>query len=265
MKTPALILLSAPLLLIVALTLPRSAGAVSMPAGCENLSLAEYDTDADGLDDRYETCVAYTSHTLADTDADGTNDFQELIAGTSPRIAGKARLIDTDSDNDHLNDDWELKLGTGIMDPDSDGDLYLDGTEVAASYDPRDPSPAAKLEKLIHVKDKDLRLTYSMGGIELGTLPISTGRPRTPTPHGDFAVQSKIPVKAYIGPGYNYPDTKYNLWFTTKNGWRYYIHSAYWHNNFGVSPVSGGCVNVRIEDMEHLYWWAQHGTKVLID
>jgi hypothetical protein len=203
-----------------------------------------------------------TDATKADTDGDGIADGVEVGAGYSPRH-GKKKLIEVDSDKDYLNDDWELKLGTGLMDPDTDGDRYLDGTEVMASFDPRTAGPVT-LEKLITVSDKALRLTYSMGGVTLGTIPVSTGKSKTPTPHGTFTVQDKIPVKSYVGPTWNYPGTKYNLWFTTKNGWRYYIHGAYWHDKFGRFPVSGGCVNVRYEDMAYLYPWAQHGTKIVI-
>lgn len=242
---------------------PSMTGAFSLPAACADLSLAALDSDGDKLDDRHETCVTFTDPGNADTDGDGMHDADEIIAGRSPHHAGK-RLIDVDSDLDFLNDDWELRLGTGLTNPDSDGDLYLDGTEVAASFDPRDPGPT-KMEKLIRVNDKGLRLTYSMNDIVLGVLPVSTGKPSTPTPHGEFSILDKIPVKIYRGPTWNYPNTKWNLWFTNARGWRYYIHGAYWHDKFGAYPVSGGCVNVRYEDMEHLYWWAQHGTKVIVE
>lgn len=256
--------IAAACIIILGAALPHDADAFTLPAGCENLSLAKYDTDGDGLDDRYESCVVFTNPNAADTDGDGIDDFTELVSGFSPRYGNGAKLIDVDSDGDYLNDDWELKLGTGLMTPDSDGDGYLDGTEVAAGYDPRDPSPSAKLKKLIEVHDKQLRLTYSMGGIVLGTLPVSTGKPATPTPHGDFTVLRKIDEKAYIGPGYDLPGVKYNLWFAGSGAGRYYIHSAYWHNSFGRWPVSGGCVNVRLDDMAHLYWWAQTGTEIVI-
>jgi hypothetical protein len=244
------------------------AHAVRLPAECHGetmAALSALDTDGDGLTDADETCVQFTDPAKADTDGDGHPDGEEVAGGFSPRYGDGKTLMQADSDEDYLIDAWELKLGTGLMDPDSDGDLYLDGTEVAASFDPLDPSPTARKEKLIHVEDKALRLTYSFGGVTLGVLPVSTGKTSTPTPHGDFEILAKVPVKHYGGPGYDYPNTKYNLQFTSKNGWRYYIHSAYWHNKFGKSPVSGGCVNVRLEDMEPLYWWAEYGTKVRVE
>ena len=69
--------------------------------------------------------------------------------------------------------------------------------------------------------------------------------------------------KWLIRPAYDYPNTKWNMHFTTQY-YRYYIHGAYWHDNFGVLPVSGGCVNVRYEDMEDLYNFTEIGTNVTI-
>jgi lipoprotein-anchoring transpeptidase ErfK/SrfK len=51
--------------------------------------------------------------------------------------------------------------------------------------------------------------------------------------------------------------------FTTRY-YRYWIHGAYWHDNFG-QPMSHGCVNVDYENMEPLYDWSQVGTKVIIN
>ncbi|MDP3985970.1 MAG: L,D-transpeptidase, partial [Candidatus Veblenbacteria bacterium] len=51
--------------------------------------------------------------------------------------------------------------------------------------------------------------------------------------------------------------------FAWGKGYSYYIHGAWWHNNFG-KPQSHGCVNVAYEHMERLYTWAQVGTKVII-
>jgi len=221
------------------------------------------DSDFDGLSDDVEMNVYFTDPMSADTDADGMPDGEEIKQGFSPRHGDGQTLMQVDSDEDYLVDAWELVLGTGLMNPDSDGDFYLDGTEVAASFDPLNPAPV-QLEKLIEVSTANLNLVYSMGGKVMGELPVSTGKSWTPTPLGEFEVQSKIPVKYYGGPTWDYPDTKWNLKFTQQNGWGYYIHGAYWHDNFGVAPVSGGCVNVRYEDMEPLYWWAQHGTKIII-
>lgn len=91
---------------------------------------------------------------------------------------------------------------------------------------------------------------------------ISSGLPGTPTPAGEFSVFRKILNHLYAGPGYYLPNTPFNLAFATAaSGMRYYLHSAYWHNNFG-HPMSHGCVNMRYHDAEFLYYWAEIGTPV---
>ena len=40
----------------------------------------------------------------------------------------------------------------------------------------------------------------------------------------------------------------------------YSIHGAYWHNNFG-HPMSHGCVNMKTEDAEQIYNWANPPTE----
>lgn len=256
------------LVLFVAVVAGLIAGAyfVETAFASSNGTITAYvarDTDLDGLSDDLERQKYFTDPSSADTDGDGMPDGTEIYHGRSPRHAGDYTLMQVDSDGDHLIDAWELILGTDLMNPDSDGDLFLDGTEVAAGYDPLTPKPV-KLDKIIEVSTSDLELTYKMGGRILAVVPVSTGKSWTPTPLGEFEVLDKIPSKHYAGPTWDYPNTKWNLKFTRKNGWNYYIHGAYWHDKFGKQPVSGGCVNVRYKDMEPLYWWVQHGTRVVI-
>lgn len=221
------------------------------------------DGDMDGLPDIDEQNIYFTDAKNSDTDGDGFLDGEEIQNGYSPRHGNGVRLISADSDKDYLNDAWELKIGTSIMDPDFDGDLYLDGTEVKAGYTPFSTAKR-KFDKSIKVSIEDQHLWYYFGNILLEDFPISGGLQYTPTPVGEFAVLDKVPTKNYGGIGYNfsYPDTKWNLHFTT-DYWRYYIHGTYWHDNFG-SPMSHGCVNVSYDNMERLYWFAQVGTKVSV-
>ena len=249
---------------VLALALLLARGFFDPVLAAETEPAAAVDSDGDGLTDEQEMNIYFTDPALKDTDGDGYDDRTEIKNGYSPRHGGGLRLIDVDSDGDYLNDAWELTLGTGLMNPDSDGDLYLDGTEVAASYDPLDPA-AKKKEKLIKVDLARQRLEYFFADRQFGAFPISGGISSMPTPKGEFSILDKQPSKNYGGRGFGfyYPDTKWNLHFATKR-WRYYIHGAYWHNDFG-RPKSHGCVNVSYADMEPLYWWAQVGTKVVIN
>jgi len=222
---------------------------------------ASVDSDQDGLSDQDEINIYFTDPNKVDTDGDGYNDGLEIKNRYSPLVAGK-KLDEVDTDKDYLNDDWEIKLGTNLKNADSDGDKYLDGTEVKAGFDPLNSKPV-KVTKKIEVEVAKYRLQYYFGDKMLEDIPISGGKASTPTPKGDFEILAKIPVKHYGGATYNYPNTKWNLHFATTK-YRYYIHGAYWHDKFGKAGVSAGCVNVRYEDMELLYWWAQGGTKLRI-
>lgn len=225
------------------------------------LVMAAVDSDGDGLSDESEFTIYYTDPQQADTDGDGFTDGQEIAEGYSPRFADNKKLIQVDSDKDYLNDAWELSLGTGLMNPDSDGDKYLDGTEVAAGFDPLS-GEQVQVEKRIEVDLQKQHLDYYFGNTLFGTFPISGGVAGWPTPKGAFTILNKVPVKHYGGASFDYPNTKWNLHFTTKK-YGYYIHGAYWHNDFG-KPKSHGCVNVSYENMEPLYWFAQIGTQVSI-
>lgn len=97
------------------------------------------DLDNDGLDDAQEA-EAGTDPSRADTDQDGLSDGEELALGTDPR--------DEDSDDDGVRDgaegrscpdcqDFEPEADPdgdqriAALDPDTDGDGLLDGTELS--------------------------------------------------------------------------------------------------------------------------------------
>ncbi len=222
----------------------------------------ETDTDHDGLTDEQETKIYFTNPYNSDTDSDGYDDKIEIDNGYSPLVAGK-KLKEVDTDKDDLDDEFELKLGTSLNDPDSDDDGFWDGLEVARGYNPLNAN-AIKIKKTIKVDLSKQRLSYYFGDIKLDEFLISSGVETMPTPKGYFKILDKVGAKNYGGNGFDfhYPDTRWNLHFT-KNYWRYYIHGAYWHDNFG-QPMSHGCVNVSYENMERLYYWAEVGTGVEI-
>jgi hypothetical protein len=218
------------------------------------------DTDNDDLTDYDEKNITHTDWNRLDTDNDGYSDGEEVANGYSPLHKG-LKMIEADTDNDGLNDDWEIKLGTNLLVWDTDKDGFNDGDEVYNGYSPIDSEPK-KIAKKIEVNIKNFQLQYFFGNTLLDSFSVSTGKPSTPTPKGQFFVLAKVPQKYYTG----YPNTKWNLHFTTgKNGLRYYIHGAYWHNLFGQKNVSSGCVNVPYAYMERLYNWANEGTKIIIN
>ncbi len=175
-------------------------------------------------------------------------------------ISAHAADLTNDSDHDGLTDQAEIKsYYTDPFNADTDGDSYSDGVEVHSSYDPRNPL-REKLKKIITISLATQQLTYALGPYTLGTFAISSGLPGTPTPVGIFSLLEKKPFVRYIGTGYDFPHTKWNLKFK-KDG--YYIHGAYWHTNFG-KPESHGCVNVSYSNMQNLYNWADKYTIIHI-
>lgn len=224
--------------------------------------IKNYDSDKDGLNDYDEEYFYYTDYNIKDTDGDKISDGDEIKKNLSP-INKNKKLIEVDTDSDELNDFFELAYKTDLKNPDSDEDSYTDGDEVKNNYDPTS-NTNKKQEKLIKVDIKNQTLEYYSGEKLLDSFLISSGIKGMDTPLGDFKVLDKVLSKQYGGAGYNfyYPNTKWNLHFTTKK-YRYYIHGAYWHNNFG-HKMSHGCVNVSYADMEPLYSWTDVGTKIMI-
>ncbi|MCX6744419.1 MAG: L,D-transpeptidase [Candidatus Parcubacteria bacterium] len=244
------------LIFIISLLITASIAAFVWAENYSNL--IDIDTDADGLTDYEETNIYFTDWNNPDTDNDGYNDGLEVKNGYSPKQP-KLKMDKVDSDNDGLNDEWEIRLGSNLTVKDTDNDGYLDGVEVMNNFSPTS-SKADKIKKRIEVSTKNLRLSFYFGDILLDNYPVSTGKPLTPTPLGNFSIIAKYPIKNYN----IYPNTKWNLHFATVNGLRYYIHGAYWHNNFGIATVSGGCVNLRYEDVENLYNFTPIGTQVIV-
>jgi hypothetical protein len=103
------------------------------------------DSDGDGLSDAYEAAVSHSDPLSIDTDRDGLTDARELAAGTDPgklpvsdsvRAAGFGGLRTVDSDRDGLSDLEEQKAGTNPMDADTDKDGLGDGFEAAHGSNP---------------------------------------------------------------------------------------------------------------------------------
>lgn len=227
---------------------------------------AAVDTDGDGIMDSDEINLYGTNPNSVDSDGDGYSDLIEIDNGYSPTDNRPIKHNKLDSDNDGLWDDWEIALGTNPTNSDTDGDGYNDGVEMQNGYDPRETS-AKKQEKRIKIDISRQTLSYYYADTELESFKISSGLPSTPTPTGNFTVLKKRPLVQYGGANfdYYYPDTKWNLLFKYGSWGNYYIHGAYWHDNFG-KKMSHGCVNVPYaeEIMGRLYDWAELGTKIEI-
>lgn len=119
-------------------------------------------------------------------------------------------------------------------------------------------------DKFVEVNITEQRLYAYEHGRIAKTFLVSTGTYKFPTPIAKTSVNKKIPLMDYrwsYGPrnpnNYNIKNVAYNLNILP----HIYIHSAYWHNNFG-HRMSHGCINTALKDAEWIYNWADLGTEV---
>jgi len=166
-----------------------------------------------------------------------------------------------DSDADGLSDDIETKLGTDPNNSDTDGDTYLDSVEVKNGFSPFAGNRSRAIKRSVEIDLSKQKFYYLVNGVRIGTMLTSTGRPSAPSPVGTFKILRKVPVKTYYTiTGGSYPNTKWNLEY--KRG--FYIHTAYWHNDFGIRPRSGGCINLTLADATKMYKFLDIGDSVKI-
>ena len=85
------------------------------------------------------------------------------------------------------------------------------------------------------------------------------------TPRGVFHIWTKLRYTKMeggnkaLGSYYYLPNVPYTMYFYNDAipMWRGFgLHGTYWHNDFG-RPKSHGCVNLRTEDAEKLFFWAE--------
>ncbi|MDD5290884.1 MAG: L,D-transpeptidase family protein [Patescibacteria group bacterium] len=222
------------------------------------------DFDGDGVLDKDEIEIYGTNQKIADTDGDGFNDWVELNTGYSPLNPQRVKLEDSDYDGDGLSDRMELNFHTDLTNPDTDGDGYKDGEEINGGFNPL-AGDGAKLEKRIEVNTGEQVLSYWLGGVRLGSFPVSTGKASMPTPKGRFTIYNKVP-KAWSGA--------YGLWMPYWLGMqfgKFGIHELpVWPNGYKEgenhlgTPVSHGCIRLGVGPAKLIYDWTPVGTPVFI-
>jgi hypothetical protein len=101
------------------------------------------------------------------------------------------------------------------------------------------------------------------GGLAVWHAPVATGRDGFNTPTGEFAIYYRLPMQDMTG------SIGGESWYVPHIPWVQYIvggvafHGTYWHDAHGSGVrMSHGCVNLRIDDAEWLYEWADIGTVV---
>lgn len=117
--------------------------------------------------------------------------------------------------------------------------------------------------KRIEVDLSNQRLYAFEGDRKVFDFLVSTGKfNRTPT--GEFKIWIKLRYTKMsggskaLGTYYYLPNVPYTMFFANASypaHLGYGIHGTYWHNNFG-HPMSHGCINMKTEEVEQLYYWA---------
>ncbi len=94
------------------------------------------------------------------------------------------------------------------------------------------------------------------------TFPVSTGK-WYPTPTGEFHIWVKLRYTLMTGGNqawgtyYYLPNVPYVMFYYNDQISKYRgfsLHGTYWHHNFG-HPMSHGCINMRTEDAQTLFYW----------
>lgn len=120
-------------------------------------------------------------------------------------------------------------------------------------------------DQRIEVDVSQQRLYAFEHGILRNSFLISSGLNNS-TPLGTHSILEKVPLVHYVWSyGENDP-RNYDLGWIPYNLRFYphiYLHYAPWHNNFG-HPMSHGCVNVNLTNIQWLYEWTQTGAPVEI-
>lgn len=172
----------------------------------------------------------------------------------------------------HFSHQWEANSGnlntTGAYDSKEEKGVFL-GKEVK-SQDISETAMARSSilgetdasNKRIEVDLANQRVYAFEGNKVAMSFIVSTGKwGRTPT--GTFKIAYKTRAQKMsggnqaLGTYYYLPNVQYVQFFgNSEIPWSrgFSFHGTYWHENFGT-PMSHGCVNMRNEDAQALYYW----------
>lgn len=122
--------------------------------------------------------------------------------------------------------------------------------------------------KRIEVDLTNQRVYAYEGDQQVYNFLVSTGKWGR-TPPGRFRIWVKLRYTKMsggnqaLGTYYYLPNVPYVMFFAgdgVSAAAGYSLHGTYWHNNFG-HVMSHGCVNMKTEEVEQLYYWAKPDLK----
>lgn len=117
--------------------------------------------------------------------------------------------------------------------------------------------------KRIEVDLTNQRVYAYEGSTKVFDFLISSGK-WYPTPTGTFHIWGKFRYTKMSGGNplihtyYYLPNVPYVMFFSNDQvaaSRGFSLHGTYWHNNFG-HPMSHGCVNMKTDEAEMLYYWS---------
>lgn len=157
---------------------------------------------------------------------------------------------------------------SGVFDP-TQMVGYFHGEKVAVAQPLDMPLADRKVlgdsdaPKRIEVDLAEQRVYAFEGDTKVYDFLISSGKwGRTPT--GTFRIWGKFRATKMEGGNkerntyYYLPNVPYVMFFSNDEvpaSRGFSLHGTYWHSNFGT-PMSHGCINMKTEEAEQLYYWA---------
>ena len=188
-----------------------------------------------------------------------------IVLVTAFFLAGKSNNT---NDNFCANSISCIKNLTGVYDK-SSANAEFEGKSVFVPYEIASVKLATNVlgdstaEKRIEIDLANQRLYAYEGDRKVYDFLVSTGKwGRTPT--GTFDIWIKLRYTKMeggnknLGTYYYLPNVPYTMFFYNQSIPKYRgygIHGTYWHSNFG-HPMSHGCINMKTEEVEQLYYWA---------
>jgi hypothetical protein len=211
-------------------------GSLPGPANYQNgLQLLSADVDSDGRDEIGVTTNGQTTPTIV---------FYQLTGVIAKEIKPKPSNSVAGITAAGLLADDQLKLITLITAPLTENQ----------------PNQFVKVD----VSDQTL-YAYENTALVKAHL-VSTGTTYFPTPYDTTTVSRKLLWHDYSWNygandprNYSLPNVQYNVQFRP----HMYLHSAYWHNNFG-HRMSHGCVNESLADAGWIYNWINVNATVTV-
>lgn len=171
------------------ISIPRASAQEVLPTGASAVSVADPDSDGDGIPDPWEALFR-TDSAKADSDGDGFTDAVEIRSAFSPLDKRSVPGTYADTDRDGLDDRLEWLFKTDPYNPDSDADGNADGREISQAFSPTSTATST-LAKSLRVVLSTQRIERHLSGVVLDRFAISSGLPKTPTPVGEFKVLNK--------------------------------------------------------------------------